>query len=57
MTTCTCDAYPSFPHRPGGGACIECGCPDAPRCEHWAPDVDPFCTGDFDHILYERIDR
>ena len=54
---CTCDAYPSFPHRPGGGARIECGCPEAPRCEHWAPDVDPHGTGDNDRILYERIDR
>ena len=56
MTTCTCDAYP-YPHRTGGGACIECGCPEAPRCEHWAASTDPHGTGDNDYSLYERIDR
>lgn len=54
MTTCTCDAYP-YPHRTGGGACDECGCPDAPHCEHWIASVDPFGTDDFYYIEFERM--
>ena len=53
MSNCTCSAYP-FPHRHGGGACDECGCEDAPHCEHWIADVDPFGTGDFWYVEFER---
>ena len=50
---CNCEAYP-FPHRLGGGACEECGCEDAPHCHHWIATNDPFCTGDWWNIEYER---
>ena len=54
--TCRCDAYP-YPHRTGGGACIECGCIDAPLCRHWIADQDPHATGDFYHVEYERAPK
>ena len=54
--TCQCDAY-DFPHRMGGGACDECGCEDAPACQHWLPDRDPYATGDNWLIEYERAER
>ena len=50
---CTCDAY-DFPHRVGSGACDECGCEDAPECEHWIAVRDPYATGDHNYIEYER---
>ena len=53
LMNCTCDAY-DFPHRTGGGACDECGCEDAPHCEHWIESVDPFGTGDFRYVEFER---
>ena len=54
MNNCTCDAY-HYPHRIGGGACDECGCPEAPHCEHWIVIPDPFCTGDFGYVEFERV--
>ena len=54
MTNCTCDAY-HYPHRPGGGACDECGCEDAPHCEHWVAIADPFGTRDFGYVEFERV--
>ena len=54
--TCTCSAYP-FPHRQGGGACDECGCENAPHCEHWIATRDPFATGDWWHVIYERAKK
>ena len=53
MSNCTCDAYP-YPHRTGGGACDECGCLEAPECEHWVSVIDPFGTHDFCYVEYER---
>ena len=54
--TCQCDAY-DFPHRMGGGACDECGCMDAPRCEHWVADINPHDTGDWWLKTYERVQK
>lgn len=53
---CTCDAYP-FPHRTGGGDCDECGCEDAPLCEHWEKELDPYGTGDHWFTAYWRISK
>lgn len=54
MQHCTCNAY-HYPHRIGGGACDECGCPEAPHCEHWVSVHDPFGTHDFGYVEYERV--
>lgn len=53
---CRCDAYP-FPHRHGSGDCEECGCANAPYCEHWVPVHDPYGTGDHWYVEYERAER